>query len=312
MENVEVESGPSFGLVPEISQVLEGERLFAEGRSEEARAMFQAAVDLCPGNVQAWNNLAVASLNVDRLDEAEKCLKKALEIKPDFFEARYNLAEVHAMSGRWAKAAKELKKILERKPDDLPTVKRLAQVYLEMGDTVAAKAILDDSDNLGAMRAFIDSLWLGIKFFSMAEGLTTRGRLENLLFAVLKLIDGQDGRSQVYRLVGQDPVDGRSITLENLTEHFYYKEPKEFQKDSSPHPVQLILTVGESADWDAFHKALKNEMRAEGGCLGDFTQTRKILRSQERFQKYDLQATLDYFRANVGPCDCHVLRAVLV
>ncbi|MDR1872843.1 MAG: tetratricopeptide repeat protein [Deltaproteobacteria bacterium] len=312
MENLNMENSPAPGFEPGVLEILEGERLFAEGRIEEARAQFQLAVDLCPGNVQGWNNLAVVSLTSELLPEAEKCLKKALEMKPDFLEARFNLAEVYAMGGRWTKAAKELKKILEYRPDDLPTVKRLAQVYLEMGDTEAAKAILEDSDNLGATRAFIDSLWLGIKFYAMADGLTTRAKLEKLLFAVLKLIDGQEGRSQVYRLVGQDPDSGRTVTLENLSDHFYYKESKEIQREADYKPVQLILTVGENEDWEAFHKALKNEMRAEGGCLGDFTQTRKILRSKERFQKYDLPATLEYFRANIGPCDCHVVRAVLV
>ncbi|MDR1607865.1 MAG: tetratricopeptide repeat protein [Deltaproteobacteria bacterium] len=310
MENIAEIS--QFELDPAITQVLEGERLFADGRVDEARELFQAAVDLCPGNVQAWNNLAVASLNTERLPEAEKCLKKALELKPDFWEARYNLAEVHALSGRWPKAAKELKKILESKPDDLPTIKRLAQVYLEMGDTDAARAILEDSDNLGATRAFIDSLWLGVKYFSLAEGLSIRSRLENLMLAVLKLIDGQDGRSMVYKLVGQDPLDGQSVTLENLADHFYYKESREIQPDQNSGSVELVLTIGDNEDWAYFHKALKNEMRSEGGCLGDFTQTRKILRTQERFRKYDIAATLDYFRANVGPCDCHVLRAVLV
>ncbi|MDR1577693.1 MAG: tetratricopeptide repeat protein [Deltaproteobacteria bacterium] len=312
MDNLAVSSSQFEGLDPAISQVLEGERLFADGRVEEARELFQAAVDMCPGNVQAWNNLAVASLNTERLTEAERCLKKALEIKPDFWEARYNLAEVHALAGRWPKAVKELKKILEGKPDDLPTVKRLAQIYLEMGDNEAARSLLADSNNLGATRAFIDSLWLGVKFFSMAEGMSVRSRLENLMLAVLRLIDGQDGRSLVYKLVGQDPVDGRTVTLENLSDHFYYQQPREIQPEIQSNPVELILTIGDNEDWNFFHKALKNEMRAEGGCLGDFTQTRKILRTQERFRKYDFQATLEYFRANVGPCDCHVLRAVLV
>jgi tetratricopeptide (TPR) repeat protein len=312
MENLETERYPAAGPDPSINHVLEGERLFAEGRSAEAREMFQAAVDLCPGNVQAWNNLAVVSLNGDDLIDAEKFLKRALEIKPDFLEARSNLAEVCFMAGQFSKAAKELKKILNFRPDDLPTIKRLAQIYLEMGQTEEARAILEDSGNLGAMRAFIDSLWLGIKFYAMTEDLTPRARLENLMLAVLKLIDGQDGRSQVFRLVGRDPAGGREVVLENLAEHFYYKENRELQQDLSySGPVPLVLTIGGHEDWALFHKALKNEMRAEGGCLGDFTQTRKVLRS-DRFRKYDTQATLDYFRANVGPCDCHVLRAVLV
>ncbi|MDR0550152.1 MAG: tetratricopeptide repeat protein, partial [Deltaproteobacteria bacterium] len=304
MENLALENeAPSWA--EGLRQVQEGELLFAEGKVSEAKDLFQAAVDLCPGNVQGWNNLAVASLAQDHLPEAEKCLKKALELKPDFWEARFNLAEVHVQAGHLAKAAKEFKKILEFKPDDLPTVKRLAQIYLEMGDSESARAILEDSNNLGATRAFIDSLWLGIKFYAMVEGLPIRARLEKLIYAILKLIDGQDGRSQVYRLVGQDPLSGREVVLENLAERFYYKESREIQDDSDQKPLGLILTIGDNEDWLAFPKALKNEMRAEGGCLGDMTQTKKVLRSQGRIQTYDLKATLDYFLANVGPCDCH-------
>jgi tetratricopeptide (TPR) repeat protein len=243
---------------------------------------------------------------------AKLSLKQAIELKPDFLEARYNLAEVLGMEGSWARAAKELQAILTFKPDDLPTTRRLAQAFVSMGKPDKAKTLLDNSDNVGAMKAFIDSLWLGVKFFTMAEGLSTRERLEKLMLAVLKLIDGQDGRSQVYRLVGYDAERGREVTLEGLADSFYYQESKELKEAASDKRPELILTIGEHEDWLKFKEALQAEMRAEGGCLGDFTQTRKILRRDGRFQRYDIEGTLKYFLANVGPCDCHVLRSVLV
>ncbi|MDR2300963.1 MAG: tetratricopeptide repeat protein [Deltaproteobacteria bacterium] len=310
--NTETDKGPPVEMTEELNHVLEGEKLFGLGLIDEAKELFQAAVELCPGNVQAWNNLAVAAITQGDSAEAKRFLRQAIELKPDFLEARFNMAEIHCLDGKWSQAAKELQTILTFRPEDLPTLKRLAHVYVNMGEHDKAKKLLDNSDNVGAMKAFIDSLWLGIKFFTMAEGLTPRERLEKLMLAVLKLIDGQDGRSQVFKLVGTDSESGREVVLQGLSEHFYYQEAKELNDEVHAVKPELILTIGNNDDWEAFRETLREEMRAEGGCLGDFTQTKKILKRDSRFGKYDLEATLKYFQANVGPCDCHVLRAVLV
>ncbi|MDR2442808.1 MAG: tetratricopeptide repeat protein [Deltaproteobacteria bacterium] len=297
---------------PDLDLVIEGEKLFGEGLVAEALDLFQRAIDQCQGNVQAWNNLAVAHMAEGDSLKAKNCLKQAIELKPDFLEARFNLAEIYSVEGKFSGAVKELQTILSFKPDDLPSIRRLAQVFISMGKPDKAKTLLDNSDNVGAMKAFIDSLWLGIKFYTMAEGLSIRERLEKLMLAVLKLIDGQDGRSQSYRLVGFDSDSGREVVLEGLVDNFYYQESKEFRDDSQAQKPELILTIGDHEDWKVFRAALQAEMRAEGGCLGDFTQSRKILKRDGRFQRYNLESTLKYFQANVGPCDCHVVRSVLV
>jgi tetratricopeptide (TPR) repeat protein len=293
--------------------VKEGERLFNEGDLDGAAELFQRALEECPGNFQALNNLAVVAITRGENRKAMGFLRTAVEIRPDFLEGRFNLAELYGLEEKWPKAAKELQAILAFKPDDLPSLKRLAQVYVRMGEPEKAKGLLDGSGNLGAMKAFINSLWLGIKFYSIAEGLSARERLEKLMLAVLKLVDGQDGRTLAYRLVGTDPDSGREVVLENLAENFYYQEGPELRdEDKSEAGEQLILTVGDHEDWRLFRQALKAEMQAEGGCLGDFTQTKKVFRNIAELRKYDLNLTLRYFQANVGPCDCHVLRAVLV
>jgi hypothetical protein len=102
------------------------------------------------------------------------------------------------------------------------------------------------------------------------------------------------------------------VILENLAESFYYQEAQELDSAAKENEQELILTIGDTDDWKTFRVALQAEMKAEGGCLGDFTQTKKVLKHHGQFGKYNLEATLKYFQANVGPCDCHVLRANLV
>ena len=291
--------------------VAEGEEFFLAGRLEEAKARFLAATEACPGHALAWNNLAVIAMAEGAEGRAEGFLRQALEIRGDFLEARWNMVEIHCLRGHWPKAARELQKILEFKPADLPTIKRLAQVYMQMGRPDQARELLNGSETMGAMRAFVDSLWLGIKYYALADDLSARGKLEKFTSAFLKFLDGQDGRSLRYKLVGADPETGLETVLEGFHDAFYYKEIPGLASDSRDES-DLVLTIGEHGDWNFFREALRAEMRAEGGCLGDFTQTRKVLRREKQLAQYNLEDTLKYFRDNVGPCDCHVLRAVLV
>ncbi len=308
----DIGQNPPAGLP--VDPVAAGERLFEEGRVDEAKAMFRAAADSCPGHPQAWNNLAVIAMTEGLDREAESHLRRALEVKSDFLEARLNLVELYCFRQQWSRAAKELNRILEIRPSDLPAVKRLAQVYLAMGESDKARRLLDESGGLGAMKAFVDSLWLGIKYYAMADDLSARDKLEKFAGAVLKFLDGHDGRGPRYKLVAADPETGREVVLEDFFNTFYYKETPSFTLggDEEPGRPELILTIGDNEDWEFFREALRAEMKAEGGCLGDFTQTRKIMRREARLAKYNLASTIRYFQDNVGPCDCHVLRAVLV
>ena len=310
MENRSINEETFF---PPPDQVAEGEDLFRAGRLEEARAMFLAAAQACPGHAPAWNNVAVIAMAEGDDGRAEGFLRQALDIKGDFLEARWNLVEIHCLRGQWTKAARELRKILESRPADLPALKRLAQVYIQAGQPERARDLLNDSETMGAMRSFIDSLWLGIKYYALADDLSARDKLEKFTVSVLKFLDGQDGRSLRYKLVGLDPETGRETVLEGFHDAFYYKETPglSLARDGGGESA-LVLTIGEHEDWSFFRETLRGEMRAEGGCLGDFTQTRKVLRREGRLAKYNLEDTLKYFRDNVGPCDCHVLRAVLV
>ncbi|MGL4209522.1 MAG: hypothetical protein ACRCTY_09080 [Candidatus Adiutrix sp.] len=311
MENQNIHVAPVERPNP-LDFVAEGEHLFSLGEVSEAKEMFLLAAKNCPGNAIAWNNLAVIAMTTEDDKEAEINLRRALDVKSDFLEARWNLVELYSQKAQWGKAVKELLKILEFQPGDLPTIKRLAQVYVIQGTPEKAADVLAQSRNMGAMKDLIDSLWLAIKYCSMADDLSARDKLEKLVATILKFFDGQGGRSRRYRLVTTDDETGESLVLEDFFESFYYKEGASVALDSEQSRPELILTIGDHDDWLTFRSLLRDEMKAEGGCLGDFTQTKKIMKHEGALTKYHLASTLKYFQDNVGPCDCHVLRAVLV
>lgn len=74
--------------------ITEGERLFGEGRHEEALAKFLAANVMCPNDVENLNNMGVVLAEMKMFNEASEYLRKALEIDPGFVKAHDNLARL--------------------------------------------------------------------------------------------------------------------------------------------------------------------------------------------------------------------------
>ena len=74
----------------------------------------------------------------------------------------------------------------------------------------------------------------------------------------------------------------------------------------------MILTKRKQ-DWGKFVELLEAKVNfrkdykgvTEWNCKNDFTFTEKILK--EKFPKYNLLETLDYFEKNGGYCDCEIL-----
>lgn len=90
-------------------RVLLGRALAAENRHEEARAAFQAALELSPDNADA---LAALGLVHDRLGEhraAQTAYRQALDIDPDRMATRSNLGLSLALTGELAAAEAELR-----------------------------------------------------------------------------------------------------------------------------------------------------------------------------------------------------------
>lgn len=295
-----------------ISDVQLGEELFSQGKFEEAMNCFQTAIESNPLDLEALNDLGVVSMKLGRGENAEQYFLKAIEINDDFLDAHLNLAQYYIEENMWDKASYHLKKTLDANPENIALVKQLAFIHTKMGRHEEARKIVEASKSINLQKEFIDNLWFSIKYWEMVEDLSIRDRLEGLAAGLLASIDGESTPNIHFSLIGQDPESGDNITIEWLRESFYYNESEAYSLVDRRENSREVLTIGDNPDWSYFRLKLHLEMKDEGGCLGDFTHTKKVLKREARLSKYDLERTLEYFMANVGPCDCHVYRAVLV
>ena len=84
--------------------------LLKAGRTDEARALYEKALTLDPGLVDALNNLGFIYLRKMDYASAVKYFEKAVRLKPDYVDAYYNLACVYALEGKGAQGLSYLKK----------------------------------------------------------------------------------------------------------------------------------------------------------------------------------------------------------
>ena len=290
--------------------VQHGEELFAQGRVVEAKECFLSILAERPKDPQALNDLGVVSLTQGNEDEAEQYFRQALEADPEFPDAHLNLANLYLGRNAWDLAAGSLEAALRFEPEDMNLINRLVMVYSRLGRNQDAKKLVDTSQSLAMMRSFIDGIWAGVEYWELVEDIEMRDRLEGLAAMIVQMIDGKSGLGVPFRMTAHDPATGRPVTLDRLSDYFYYRRPESSILKRRRQNQGRALKPEEIRDWANFRYLLHREIRDEGGCLGDFTQTRKVLRQYSDFQKYDLEATLQYFMDTFGPCDCHVYRAV--
>ncbi|MGA2508567.1 MAG: tetratricopeptide repeat protein [Chitinispirillaceae bacterium] len=114
--------------------------LYKTGRTGEAIAHYQKALEIKPNYAEAHNNLGVPLENIGRTDEAIAHYQKALEIKPNYAEAHYNLGNLLSNIGRTDEAIAHYQKALEINPDYAKVHNNLGNLLSNIGRTDEAIA----------------------------------------------------------------------------------------------------------------------------------------------------------------------------
>jgi len=100
-----------------------GVSLLAQGK--DALPAAQMAVELLPGDAQAYSNLGAALYAIEHFEDAAAAYRRALEINPDFAEAHYNLSLVQQELMQTDNAVASCRRALELKPDYVEAYQKL-------------------------------------------------------------------------------------------------------------------------------------------------------------------------------------------
>jgi protein O-mannosyl-transferase len=144
-----------------------------QGRTDEAIAHFQKAIELNPDFVNAHNNLGIALNLKGRSDEAIEQYTKALALDPKHAQAHYNLGNVLFRKGQTDEAIAHFQKALAINPD-------YPDADNNLGLALAAKGQKDQ-----AIEQYTKALKLDPNYteaqFNLGDILARNGRIDEAL-----------------------------------------------------------------------------------------------------------------------------------
>jgi len=123
----------------------EGERLFQEGKIEEAKVTFQNLLQTTPDYPGTLNNLGVIAFSEKNLQEAEKYFLRALETDNNFPDAYLNLSNLYSINGQFIQASMFLEKYAALNPNDFKIFNQLGFIYLQLKDANKAQLNFEKS-----------------------------------------------------------------------------------------------------------------------------------------------------------------------
>ncbi|RME02051.1 MAG: tetratricopeptide repeat protein, partial [Calditrichaeota bacterium] len=103
--------------------------LLLEGDLKGAQQAFQKVVQLEPGYVDGWINLARAYLQEGTLEKAESALREAEKLHPGFHKTYYFRGLLHKARGEYEQALQDLKATAAQFPQDRVVLNQIGRVY---------------------------------------------------------------------------------------------------------------------------------------------------------------------------------------
>jgi tetratricopeptide (TPR) repeat protein len=110
-----------------------GTALAAQGRLDEAIAEYRTALNLAPHDADGHYNLGNAFMAQGKLADAASQFREALRIEPGLTEARINLGNALAAAGHAEEAADHYRRAIELNPDAVEAINNLGLVLAGQG-----------------------------------------------------------------------------------------------------------------------------------------------------------------------------------
>ena len=167
-----------------VATILEGEKLFTEGKIDESKRHFEQVIESNPHNKEALNNLGVIAFSEFQYGPASTYFSRALEIDPFYKEAIVNLCHVLREVGQIAGAINFLEVVTVKYPDDKELQEFLNESRAAAGIPDATAAIpTDDSSDSNApapddiinLRVLQGTYEIANQSYTIAEALKSQG-----------------------------------------------------------------------------------------------------------------------------------------
>ena len=128
--------------------VADGLALQIAGQTEQAKAKYNEALRVSPGDKFALYNLGVIEQSASNPSGSIPFYRQALASDPTFASARYNLALALRDTGDTTGAIAELETVLSADPNGIGTLVNLGNLLIASGETARGQELLDRAQAL--------------------------------------------------------------------------------------------------------------------------------------------------------------------
>jgi tetratricopeptide (TPR) repeat protein len=167
-----------------------GVALEEEGRTDEAIAAHQRALELDPSLVQAHANLITLYARKQQDTKAEEHYRGALALEPNLAEIHYNLGAFRAAQGRNAEAADLYRRALSADASHAEAHNNLASILMSSGELDTAE------EHLRA--AIRKKPGYRLAHFNLGRVLVQKGKLKDAIQQFLNTLTPEDESTPAY------------------------------------------------------------------------------------------------------------------
>ncbi len=232
-----------------------GRLLAQNGQLDNAVTHYEKALEINPADAEAWNNLGVTLFGIGRVDDAIAHYQGALKIRPDYAEASCNLANALLSKGDLDGAIARYSACLALSPNQAEAQYNLASALLRRGRTDEAIAHYKKALELRPDSADAHA--------NLGSGFLAKGRVREAIAAYRNALrispDNVPAQSNLAWLLAtsSDP------SLRNGSEAVLLAEQADSESSRSEnHPMVLRILAAAYAESGRFGEAKQTAQQA--------------------------------------------------
>ena len=127
--------------------IKKGEKLYLDGKKDQAIRLFQTVLAKQPSNYLALNNVGVVCFSAGDVNAAESYFIRAVEARKNYMDAVFNLALLYRASGRPELALRYLDKC-SKIANNYHQCNEIGKIFIEIGEHNKARTLLEESIKL--------------------------------------------------------------------------------------------------------------------------------------------------------------------